>query len=94
MGWSLVVIATAYSILGGFPEVTYFDGLLAMLWAAWRLTSLPPAILVALCRQAGTGRRRGNWRSARRCSFRSTIICPTLWWARMPPTGSIATGWS
>jgi len=41
MGWSLVTVAVAYSILGGFPELAYLDGLFAGVWAAWRFTTLP-----------------------------------------------------
>jgi hypothetical protein len=41
MGWSLVVIAVAYSVYAGFPEVGYLDGLLACVWAVWRLAVLP-----------------------------------------------------
>ena len=43
MGWSLVVVGTAYSILGGFPEVTYFGALLALAWTGWRFAGLGPA---------------------------------------------------
>ncbi|HQT90156.1 MAG TPA: hypothetical protein PK677_16755 [Acidiphilium sp.] len=41
MGWSLIVLSCAYSIYAGNPEVAYFDGLLAGVWALWRLCSLP-----------------------------------------------------
>jgi hypothetical protein len=35
-GWWLIAIAAALSIYAGFPEVTYIDGVLAIVWAAWR----------------------------------------------------------
>jgi hypothetical protein len=40
-GCSLIIIALAYSVYAGFPEVTYFDGLLAGLWTLWRAAALP-----------------------------------------------------
>jgi hypothetical protein len=39
-GWLLIVIALAFSLYAGFPEVAYLDGLLAGLWAAVRLIQL------------------------------------------------------
>ncbi len=35
LGWSLIVIACAYSLYAGNPEVAYFNGLLCGLWAIW-----------------------------------------------------------
>jgi hypothetical protein len=61
LGWSLVTIALAYSILGGFPEIAYLDGLLAAVWTLWLFSTLPPrlwlrfagklslALVIALC---------------------------------------------
>jgi hypothetical protein len=43
MGWSLIVLACAYSFYAGNPEVAYFDGLLAGFWSLWRLFGLPPS---------------------------------------------------
>jgi hypothetical protein len=40
-GWRLLAVALGLSIVAGFPEVTYLDGLLVALWAAVRLFSLP-----------------------------------------------------
>jgi hypothetical protein len=40
-GWRLLAVALALSIVSGFPEVAYLDGLLVALWAAVRLFSLP-----------------------------------------------------
>jgi hypothetical protein len=39
-GWSLVVVALAYSLYGGFPEVMFMNGLLAGVWTVWRLRGL------------------------------------------------------
>jgi hypothetical protein len=36
MGWSVIALAIAGSIYAGFPEVAYFDGLLAACWAGMR----------------------------------------------------------
>jgi hypothetical protein len=41
MGWSLIVVATAYSVYAGFPETTYADGVLAAIWSLWRFGTLP-----------------------------------------------------
>lgn len=35
-GWWLIAVAGALSVYAGFPETTYIDGLLAVLWFAWR----------------------------------------------------------
>ena len=43
LGWSLIVVAVAYSLYAGFPETAYFDGLLAALWSVGALLSLPRA---------------------------------------------------
>ena len=43
LGWSLIVVAVAYSLYAGFPETAYFDGLLAALWSVSALLSLPRA---------------------------------------------------
>lgn len=40
-GWRLLAVALALSIVAGFPEVAYLDGLLVAIWAAVRLLSLP-----------------------------------------------------
>ena len=40
-GWRLLAVALALSIVSGFPEVAYLDGLLVAVWAAVRLFSLP-----------------------------------------------------
>jgi len=36
-GWALLGLATALSVVAGFPEVAYIDGLLVALWVAVRL---------------------------------------------------------
>lgn len=35
-GWWLIAVAGALSVYAGFPETTYIDALLVMLWFAWR----------------------------------------------------------
>jgi hypothetical protein len=40
-GWRLLAVAVGLSIVSGFPEVAYLDGLLVALWAAVRLFALP-----------------------------------------------------
>jgi hypothetical protein len=40
-GWRLLAVALALSIVAGFPEVAYLDGLLVAVWAVVRLLSLP-----------------------------------------------------
>jgi hypothetical protein len=35
-------VAIAYSLLAGFPEVAYLDGLLALAWTIWRCLGLSP----------------------------------------------------
>ena len=41
MGWSLIPLAVAGSFYAGFPEIAYFDGLLATCWTLLRLTQSP-----------------------------------------------------
>jgi hypothetical protein len=40
-GWRAVTLGIGWSLLAGFPETAYLDGLLALVWAAWRLATLP-----------------------------------------------------
>ncbi|HXW35192.1 MAG TPA: hypothetical protein VEJ87_11480, partial [Acidimicrobiales bacterium] len=44
-GWALLAIALALSILAGFPEVAYLDGLLVVWWCLLRLTGTRETIL-------------------------------------------------
>ncbi len=44
MGWSLVALAGAYLVYSGFPEIAFFEGLLAGLWVLWRLGGMPRRI--------------------------------------------------
>jgi Bacterial membrane protein YfhO len=39
-GWWLIPIAGALLFYGGFPEVTFIDGLMAVMWFAWRCWTL------------------------------------------------------
>jgi hypothetical protein len=47
-GWWLIAIAGTLSYCAGFPEVTYIDTLLAVLWFAWRCGCVPRERLRAL----------------------------------------------
>ncbi len=40
-GWSLIVVSLAASLYAGFPELAYFDGLLAAAWSALRFFQSP-----------------------------------------------------
>jgi hypothetical protein len=40
-GWRLLAVALALSVVAGFPEVAYIDGLLVLVWAVVRLWSIP-----------------------------------------------------
>ena len=40
-GWRLLAVALGLSIVSGFPEVAYLNGLLVVVWAAVRLFTLP-----------------------------------------------------
>jgi hypothetical protein len=42
-GWGWIAVAIAYSLLSGFPETAYLDGLLALAWAALRAATAAPA---------------------------------------------------
>ena len=45
-GWALIGIAIAFSVIAGFPETAYLDGLLGLTWALYRVATF------------GRGRRR------------------------------------
>ena len=55
MGWSLIAVAIAYSVYAGFPEVAYYDGLLAAVWTGWRLMTLPRAVWLGFTTRLGIG---------------------------------------
>jgi hypothetical protein len=40
-GWRLLAVALALSVVAGFPEVAYLDGLMVGVWAVVRLSSIP-----------------------------------------------------
>ena len=54
-GWRLLAVALALSIVSGFPEVAYLDGLLVAVWAAVRLLSLPARRQIMLAKLAVGG---------------------------------------
>lgn len=54
-GWPIVAIAIAGSIVAGFPETAFLDGLLALSIAEWRLASAGSARLALARRIIGGG---------------------------------------
>jgi hypothetical protein len=53
LGWSLITIAVAYSILGGFPETAYLDGLFAAVWTLWLFSTLAPRLWLRFAGKLG-----------------------------------------
>jgi len=58
-GWAWAAVATAYSLVAGFPETALIDGLFAAAWAALRLASVPGAARLALARKLATAAAAG-----------------------------------
>jgi hypothetical protein len=54
-GWRLIALATALSIYAGFPEVAYVDGLLAVVWFAWRCGCLGRREILRFVSRAALG---------------------------------------
>lgn len=55
-GWLVIALALALSIVAGFPESAYINGLLAGAWAVWRLVDMPAEPRAAFVRKvAGAG---------------------------------------
>ena len=54
-GWRLFALAMALSLLGGFPEEAYLNGLLALAWAGLRLIQTPPDKRLAFTWRIGLG---------------------------------------
>jgi Bacterial membrane protein YfhO len=54
-GWWLIAAAVALSIYAGFPETTYMDGLLAVLWFGWRCGCAGRQRLRAFATKAAVG---------------------------------------
>lgn len=50
-GHALVAISIGYSLVAGFPEVAFLDGLLALAWAAMRASSLPGTVRIRFMRK-------------------------------------------
>jgi hypothetical protein len=44
-GWLLIAIAIAFSVIAGFPETAYLDGLLGLAWALYRVATFGPGRL-------------------------------------------------
>ena len=53
--FGLVAVALALSAYAGFPEVTYLDGIFAVVWTAVRVQGLRRPALVAYVRKVGAG---------------------------------------
>jgi hypothetical protein len=57
-GWAWVTVGIAYSLLAGFPEVAFLDGLLALAWFLFRLATIPAGrarFAVKVCWGGGLG---------------------------------------
>jgi len=54
-GWTVIAIAVAGSLVAGFPETAYLDGLLATAWAALRLVRSPARFRFAVRLVLGAG---------------------------------------
>lgn len=54
-GWQLLAVAIALSILAGFPETTFIDGLLVMLWALMRMVGTGRACWLPLLAKVTLG---------------------------------------
>jgi hypothetical protein len=54
-GWWLIATAGAFSIYAGFPETTYIDALLGVLWFAWRCGCVPRPRLRAFVAKVALG---------------------------------------
>ncbi len=54
-GWRLLALALALSVVAGFPEVAYIDGLLVLVWAAVRLFSVQDRWRALLAKLAFAG---------------------------------------
>ena len=54
-GEALIALAIAGSLVAGFPEVAFVDGLLGLGWAVMRLCSLPRAIRWLFARRVAVG---------------------------------------
>ncbi len=56
-GWGVLAVSGALSVLAGFPEVAYIDGLLVAMWAVVRLAKLPQwrPMLAKLAAGVGVG---------------------------------------
>lgn len=54
-GWIWIALALAYSILAGFPETAYLDGLLVLAWALYRFATSPHEARWVFGRKVATG---------------------------------------
>ena len=54
-GWRTIAVAMALSLLAGFPEVAYLNGLLALAWALVRGLQLPAAVRTGYAARVAAG---------------------------------------
>ncbi len=85
MGWSLIVVAVAYSIYAGFPETAYFDGLLAAVWSVGAFLSLPRAAWLRLAGKLAAGSVIG-------IALALPLIVPFVLYLRLGYTGCCHSG--
>lgn len=54
-GWVILGIALAYSLYAGFPETAFLDGLLALVWAVYRLVVARPGARLSFATKIAVG---------------------------------------
>jgi len=54
-GWRTIALAIAFSLYAGFPETAYLNGLLAFLWAGYRLSTDPHGARVGFISRLAAG---------------------------------------
>lgn len=54
-GWALIAVGTGFSLLAGFPETAYCDGLVALVWLVVRSGGLGLAVRWVIVRRAVIG---------------------------------------
>jgi hypothetical protein len=84
-GWRTIAISIALSLYGGFPETAYIDGLLALVWACWRILTGPASFRFRLVMKLATGVIVGLLLSA-------LIIIPFAEYVTLSYTGFHSTG--
>lgn len=54
-GWVVLGVAFAYSLYAGFPETAFLDGLLALVWAVYRLVVARPSARLSFAIKVAAG---------------------------------------